>query len=176
MHRCHGLYNVSYNAVLHFRRPLPNSCVDVFVPKGNAISIVSRDRSSRLPYKFQLYSEKWIPITIMALRRSTRLLAAASLEHSIHVSTRSLIDESQFEFVEGNAPKRTRKRKLSSNQEPSDGDGEEYSMGASSKPPPMKRRGKVEPVAYVIPDVQKKETTFKGRLGTTSPRRTRMSF
>jgi len=117
-------------------------------------------------YKFHPHSEKWIPITIMALRRSTRLLAAApSLEHSIHVSARSLVDESQFEFTEGNAPKRVRKRKLSSDQEPSDGDGGEYSMGASSKPPPMKRRAKVEPVTYVIPDVQRKETTYKGRLG-----------
>lgn len=176
MHRYHGLYNVSYNAVLHFRRPLPNSCVDVFVPKGNAISIVSRDRSSRLPYKFQLYSEKWIPITIMALRRSTRLLAAASLEHSIHVSTRSLIDESQFEFTEGNESKRVKKRKLLSDRELSGGDGGEYSGGASSKPPPTKRRAKVEPVTYIIPDVPRKETTYKGRLGTTSPPRTRTSL
>lgn len=147
----------------------------MFVPKGNAISIVSQDLQGA-SYKFQLYSKKWIPITIMALRRSTRLLAAASLEHSIHVSTRSLIDESQFEFTEGNAPKRVRKRKLSSDQEPSDGDGGEYSMGASSKPSPVKRRAKVEPVTYVIPDVQGKETTYKGRLGTTSPPRTGTSF
>jgi UV DNA damage endonuclease len=111
----------------------------------------------------------------MALRRSTRLLAAASLEHSIHVSTLSLIDESQFEFKE-NAPKRVRKRKPSSDQELSDGDGGEYSMGASSKPPPMKRRAKAEPVTYVIPDVQRKETTYKGRLGITSPPHTKMSF
>lgn len=116
-------------------------------------------------YKFQLYSKKWIPTTIMALRRSTRLLAATSLEHSIHVSTRSLINESQFESADGNAPKRVRKRKLSSDQGLSDEDSGEYSMGASSKPPPTKRRGKVEAVTYVIPDVQRKETTYKGRLG-----------
>ena len=127
-------------------------------------------------YKFQLCSKKWIPIMIMALRRSTRLLVAASLEHSIHVSARSLIDESQIEFTEGNAPKRTRKRKLSSDRELSDGDGGEYSTGASSKPPPTKRRAKVEPVTYIIPDVPRKETTYKGRLGTTSPPRTRTSL
>lgn len=121
----------------------------------------------------------------VVLRRSTRVSAMRPMGTSVTATTTTTITAQERQnsvFTDGQAmvstetqgevqeasPKKRRKKSNTRQTKPEDTPGEGEvdpgdNEGAVAKPK-KKRRVREEPV-YVIPDVEKKETTFKGRLG-----------
>lgn len=117
----------------------------------------------------------------VALRRSTRVQSmSTSVARTavIQETQNTLISdvqatvstETQIEIQETSRPKRRRKSSSGKTKpEVTTGGAEEAAAGDddATVKPKKRRRVKEEPV-YIIPDVEKKETTFKGRLGESN--------
>lgn len=104
----------------------------------------------------------------MSLRRSTRLQSSVAYVDQILANTQKgedpISEDSSIPIETKPKAKRTRKAKTEPLEPPASGD-ETAPVEVKKK---RTRKPKEEPV-YVIPDVEKKTTTFRGRLGKTTP-------
>ncbi|KAK7005941.1 UV-damage endonuclease [Favolaschia claudopus] len=91
-------------------------------------------------------------------------LMATTLRRSSRFVMRETVQETTVSTVAAPISKGQKKRKLEvdEDEDPPEADSD---FGVQKDTKPRRKRLPKEPIVYVIPDVVKKETTFKGRLG-----------
>lgn len=99
-------------------------------------------------------------------RKSRRIAAVQAKVQAVQVEQSQETNDAEEGEGDADAPPRKRRRK---SKKKASSDGDEFEDENADAKPRRKRRAKVqEPVVYDIPPVERKTTTFRGRLGYVS--------